>query len=65
MQLGPNLISNATRSFSLAVDVKFNKGRKREYVIASCLYLQSRMLKEPYMLIDFSESLQVGLPYAH
>ncbi len=49
----------AGRLFSLAIDNKFNRGRKKEYVIASCLYLQCRLASEAHMLIDFSERLAV------
>lgn len=51
----------AQRLFALAVDNNFNRGRRTDYVVASCLYLQSRLSSEPHMLIDFSERLAVGL----
>lgn len=60
MGLGAGIANGATRSFSLAVDQRFNKGRRTDYLVASCLYLQCRLMGEPYMLIDFSERLQVS-----
>ena len=61
-QMGiPGAISRpAQRFFSLAVDVKFNRGRRSEYIVASCLYLQCRYANSDKMLIDFSERLAVG-----
>ncbi|KAI9636774.1 putative transcription factor iiib 70 kd subunit [Dioszegia hungarica] len=61
MGLGAGIANGATRSFSLAVDQRFNKGRRTDYLVASCLYLQCRLMGEPYMLIDFSERLQVNV----
>lgn len=49
----------AQRFYSLVVDNKFNRGRRTDYVLSSCLYLASRVEKEPSMLIDFSERFQV------
>lgn len=51
----------AQRFFSLLVDSKFNKGRKSEYLIASCLYLACRIHRSDKMMIDFSERLEVSL----
>jgi transcription factor IIIB subunit 2 len=61
MALGHAVRQGAQRLFALAVDSNFHKGRRKDYVVASCLYLQSRLRKEPHMLIDFSERLQVSL----
>lgn len=52
----------AQRYFSLLVDSKFNKGRRSEYLVASCLYLSCRMNKSDKMMIDFSERLTVSYP---
>jgi transcription factor IIIB subunit 2 len=60
MALGHAVRQGAQRLFALAVDSNFHKGRRKDYVVASCLYLQSRLRKEPHMLIDFSERLQVS-----
>lgn len=60
MGLNHTVRQGAVRLFALAVDANFHKGRRKDYVVASCLYLQSRMKKEPHMLIDFSERLRVS-----
>ena len=62
MGLNHTVRQGAVRLFALAVDANFHKGRRKDYVVASCLYLQSRMKKEPHMLIDFSERLRVCSP---
>ncbi len=59
MGLGVHIKNGARRFFGLAVDNKFNRGRKTEYIIASCLYLQCRLQSDSHMLIDFSERLRV------
>ncbi|WOO85012.1 Transcription factor IIIB subunit [Vanrija pseudolonga] len=51
----------AQRFYSLVVDNKFNRGRRTDYVLSSCLYLASRVEKEPSMLIDFSERFQINV----
>jgi transcription factor IIIB subunit 2 len=60
MGLGHSVKQGAQRLFALAVDANFHRGRRKDYVVASCLYFQSRLKKEPHMLIDFSERLQVS-----
>lgn len=60
MDLGHAISSGAARTFALAVDQRFNKGRRTEYLIASCLYLQCRMMQDHHMLIDFAERLGVS-----
>ena len=64
MHLAHVIWRGAQRLFSLAVDAKFNKGRRSEYIIASCLYLQCRRQRHPQMLIDFSERLGVRISTA-
>ncbi|RSH95233.1 transcription factor TFIIIB subunit brf1 [Saitozyma podzolica] len=61
MDLGHAISSGAARTFALAVDQRFNKGRRTEYLIASCLYLQCRMMQDHHMLIDFAERLGVNV----
>ncbi|OCF42974.1 transcription factor IIIB 90 kDa subunit [Kwoniella heveanensis CBS 569] len=61
MHLSHNIIGGAKRFFSLAVDNKFNRGRRTDYIIASCLYLQCRLQKDAHMLIDFSERLNINV----
>ncbi len=51
----------ATRLYTLAVEHKFTKGRKSMNVVAVCLYVACRQKEtQNYMLIDFSDLLQVG-----
>ena len=50
----------ATRMYTLAVEHKFTKGRKSLNVVAVCLYVACRQKEtKNYMLIDFSDLLQV------
>ncbi|KAJ2970687.1 hypothetical protein NUW54_g12676 [Trametes sanguinea] len=50
----------ATRLYTLAVEHKFTKGRKSMNVVAVCLYVACRQKEtRNYMLIDFSDLLQV------
>ena len=56
-----SLASGAVRCFTAAVNLQFNRGRRTEYIVASCLYLQSRLAKDKYMLIDFSELQRVSI----
>jgi transcription factor IIIB subunit 2 len=60
MNISFHVKNAASRLFDLAVGERFNRGRRSEHVIASCLYLASRLRKETYMLIDFSERLRVS-----
>ncbi|ODN81037.1 hypothetical protein, variant 2 [Cryptococcus amylolentus CBS 6039] len=61
MYLGSGISIGAKRFFSLAVDNKFNRGRKTSYIVASCLYLQCRLKRDARMLIDFSEHLAINV----
>ncbi|KAG5645973.1 hypothetical protein DXG03_004765 [Asterophora parasitica] len=52
----------ATRMYTLAVEHKFTKGRKSLNVVAVCLYVACRQKEtRNYMLIDFSDLLQVNV----
>ena len=52
----------ATRLYTLAVEHKFTKGRKSMNVVAVCLYVACRQKEtRNYMLIDFSDLLQVSV----
>lgn len=51
----------ATRLYTLAVEHRFTKGRKSLNVVAVCLYVACRQKEtRHYMLIDFSDLLQVS-----
>ncbi|KAF7784937.1 hypothetical protein Agabi119p4_1102 [Agaricus bisporus var. burnettii] len=52
----------ARRMYTLAVEHKFTKGRKSLDVVAVCLYVACRQKEtRNYMLIDFSDLLQVNV----
>jgi hypothetical protein len=59
MHLSELIRDAAARYFTLAVSNNFVKGRRSNYVIASCLYIACRVNQTNHMLIDFSEALQV------
>ncbi|CAK9781462.1 hypothetical protein CC85DRAFT_282717 [Cutaneotrichosporon oleaginosum] len=61
MGILPSVQRGAQRFYSLAVDNKFNRGRRTDYVVASCIYLYSRFEKDALMLIDFSERMQINV----
>ena len=51
----------ANRLFRLALQHNFLRGRRREVVIAACLYIVCRRMHSPVLLIDFSEALKINL----
>jgi transcription factor IIIB 90 kDa subunit len=54
----------ATRMYTLAVEHKFTKGRKSLNVVAVCVYVACRQKEtRNYMLIDFSDLLQVSIQF--
>jgi transcription factor IIIB subunit 2 len=59
-------VERATRFYKIALlEHKFSQGRRREHVLAACLYLVCRLDQKPHMLIDFSDALpsdSEGLP---
>lgn len=60
MRLSEVVCLAATRLYTLAVEHKFTKGRKSLNVVAVCLYVACRQKEtRNYMLIDFSDLLQV------
>ena len=62
MKLSELVSLAATRLYTLAVEHKFTKGRKSMNVVAVCLYVACRQKEtKNYMLIDFSDLLQVRL----
>lgn len=65
LRLSDNVSLAATRLYTLAVEHKFTKGRKSLNVVAVCLYIACRQKEtRNYMLIDFSDLLQVrSLPH--
>ncbi|KAE9396443.1 cyclin-like protein [Gymnopus androsaceus JB14] len=62
MRLSEQVCLSATRLYTLAVEHKFTKGRKGINVVAVCLYVACRQKEtRNYMLIDFSDLLQVNV----
>ncbi|TFK60672.1 hypothetical protein BDN72DRAFT_828758 [Pluteus cervinus] len=62
LRLSETVCLAATRLYTLAVEHKFTKGRKSLNVVAVCLYVACRQKEtRNYMLIDFSDLLQVNV----
>lgn len=62
LRLSEQVCLAATRLYTLAVEHKFTKGRKSLNVVAVCLYVACRQKEtKTYMLIDFSDLLQVNV----
>lgn len=60
LRLSESVSTAARRYYTLAVEHKFTKGRKSLNVVAVCLYVACRKQEtRKYMLIDFSDLLQV------
>ena len=49
----------AHRLYKLALQRGFTRGRRTNQVAAACLYLVCRQDEKPFLLIDFSDALQV------
>ncbi|KAJ1289629.1 hypothetical protein BS78_02G179300 [Paspalum vaginatum] len=58
---GDTIISKAYRFYELAVDRNFTRGRRTTHVAAACLYIACRQSKKAYLLIDFSDHLQISV----
>ncbi|KAF8637722.1 hypothetical protein AX17_002625 [Amanita inopinata Kibby_2008] len=62
LRLSEHICLAASRLYTLAVEHKFTKGRKSLNVVAVCLYVACRQREtRNYMLIDFSDLLQVNV----
>ncbi|KAJ7594903.1 BRF1-domain-containing protein [Mycena floridula] len=62
LHLSEQVCHTARRLYTLAVEHKFTKGRKSLNVVAVCLYVACRQREtRTYMLIDFSDLLQVNV----
>ena len=61
LRISERYVDSAQRYFNLALAHNFTRGRKTEFVAASCLYIACRMDKTSHMLIDFSEILQLNV----
>ncbi|KAF8672157.1 hypothetical protein HU200_049724 [Digitaria exilis] len=58
---GDSIIDKAHRFYGIAVDRSFTKGRRTTHVAAACLYIACRQSKKAYLLIDFSDYLQISV----
>ncbi|CAN6310504.1 unnamed protein product [Urochloa humidicola] len=58
---GETIISKAHTFYKLALDRNFTKGRRTTHVAAACLYIACRQSKKAYLLIDFSDHLQISV----
>lgn len=56
-----DVVSAAHRLYTIAVERNFTRGRRTNQVAGACLYIVCRQENKPYMLIDFSDSLQVNV----
>ncbi|KAL9431370.1 hypothetical protein AB3S75_026535 [Citrus x aurantiifolia] len=55
------IVHVAKRFYGIAVARNFTKGRRTEQVQASCLYLACRQKSKPFLLIDFSNYLNINV----
>ncbi|RCV22928.1 hypothetical protein SEVIR_4G271900v4 [Setaria viridis] len=58
---GETIISKAYCFYKLAIDRNFTRGRRTTHVAAACLYIACRQSKKAYLLIDFSDYLQISV----
>ncbi|KAF3341947.1 transcription factor 3B subunit-like isoform X1 [Carex littledalei] len=58
---GDSIIDEAHKFYQIAVDKNFTRGRRTTHVAAACLYIACRKNKKAYLLIDFSDYLQVNV----
>ncbi|KAF2070379.1 hypothetical protein CYY_008308 [Polysphondylium violaceum] len=61
LKMKPHHVDSAQRSYELAMEHNFTKGRKTQLVAASCLYIVCRRERTPHLLIDFSEVLHINI----
>lgn len=61
MRLPERLAEQGVRYFTLAVANNFIRGRRSQYVVATCLYIVCRFEKTSHMLIDFADILQINV----
>ncbi|KAI3832278.1 hypothetical protein MKX03_009322 [Papaver bracteatum] len=58
---GDSVIDEAAGYYKIAVTRNFTRGRRTLQVAAACLYLTCRKNEKPFLLIDFSEYLQINV----
>ncbi|CAG9462851.1 unnamed protein product [Pedinophyceae sp. YPF-701] len=55
------VVGTAHRLYQLALNNNVTRGRRTELVAGACAYIACRLAEQPYMLIDFSDALQVNV----
>ncbi|XP_043695410.1 transcription factor IIIB 60 kDa subunit isoform X2 [Telopea speciosissima] len=58
---GNSIIDPAFAFYKIAVERNFTRGRRTSQVAAACLYIACRENKKAYLLIDFSDYLQINV----
>ncbi|KAJ4977818.1 hypothetical protein NE237_008598 [Protea cynaroides] len=58
---GNSIIDPAFAFYKIAVERNFTRGRRTSQVAAACLYIACREKKRAYLLIDFSDYLQINV----
>eukprot|EP01101_Sappina_pedata_P005058 TRINITY_DN2252_c0_g1_i1.p1 TRINITY_DN2252_c0_g1~~TRINITY_DN2252_c0_g1_i1.p1 ORF type:complete len:613 (-),score=203.67 TRINITY_DN2252_c0_g1_i1:257-2095(-) len=61
LQMRNETIAAAERIHMLCLARNFTRGRRLDFVLASCLYAAARMDKLPHLLIDFSDILKIDV----
>ncbi|KAH6772247.1 hypothetical protein C2S51_010651 [Perilla frutescens var. frutescens] len=58
---GEDKANYALGLYKIALGNDWTKGRRKELVLAACLYIMCRKNEKPYLLIDFSEHLRTNV----
>ncbi|KAJ4804561.1 Transcription initiation factor IIB [Rhynchospora pubera] len=58
---GDSIVDEAHKFYEIALDKNFTRGRRTTHVAAACLYITCRKNNKAYLLIDFSDYLQVNV----
>lgn len=61
IQPATSIAEGAHRLYGLALAKNFTRGRRTAQVAAACVYMMCREERQPFMLIDFSDALQVNV----
>ncbi|KIO26879.1 hypothetical protein M407DRAFT_23824 [Tulasnella calospora MUT 4182] len=61
MNIPDTIRDSALRYYKLVVSASFTKGRQSRLVVAACLYAACQNAQFGYMLIDFSDVLQINV----
>jgi len=60
MEIGGKIIESALRTFMLAFQKRFTKGKKTIHVGIICMYFVCRKEKTGHMLVDFADAMEVN-----